>query len=177
MKTLMLFFLVDLSSINTLCYLKIEQRPSYADLLSPIFKTIMGTANLIKELAMQYHNLVFKFLIQSILLLSFVLITSPLHAADESDVIAGQKIAKKRCGHCHAIGLKGKSRYKKAPRFVDIVSKWPVDSLAESLAEGIVVGHKAMPEFKFEPEQLGQLLAYLSSLLDTNDIDKKSSDQ
>ena len=122
---------------------------------------------------MQYHNLVFKFLMPSILLLSFVLITSPVHAADENNVIAGQKIAKKRCGHCHAIGLKGKSRYKKAPRFVDIVSKWPVDSLAESLAEGIVVGHKAMPEFQLDPEPLGHLLAYLSSLTNTNPTDKK----
>jgi mono/diheme cytochrome c family protein len=33
-----------------------------------------------------------------------------------------------------------------------------------SLAEGIVTGHPAMPEFRLEPDQIGDIIAYLKSL-------------
>jgi len=39
-----------------------------------------------------------------------------------------------------------------------------VEHLAESLAEGIVVGHNDMPEFLFEPDDVEALLAYIASL-------------
>ena len=34
----------------------------------------------------------------------------------------------------------------------------------QALAEGIVVGHPAMPRFTFEPREIGALLAYISGL-------------
>jgi len=122
---------------------------------------------------MQFYTPVFKLLKLSILFLSLLSLMSPAHAAEEGNVKTGQKIAQKLCASCHAIGQQGQSPHKEAPRFAEIVSKWPVDSLAESLAEGIVVGHKAMPEFQLEPEPLGHLLAYLSSLSNSNPTDKK----
>lgn len=42
--------------------------------------------------------------------------------------------------------------------------KYPVEHVAKSLAEGIVVGHKDMPEFLFEPSDIKAILAYISSL-------------
>jgi mono/diheme cytochrome c family protein len=39
-----------------------------------------------------------------------------------------------------------------------------VESLAESLAEGIVTGHPTMPEFTLDAAQVNDLLAYLKGL-------------
>ena len=126
-----------------------------------------------KEHVMQFHTLVFKPLRLGVLILSLFSFMSPVQASEDGDVSEGQKIAQKLCARCHAIGQHGQSPHKDAPRFSEIVSKWPVDSLAESLAEGIVVGHKAMPEFQLDPDPLGHLLAYLSSLTNTNPTEKK----
>jgi cytochrome c len=82
------------------------------------------------------------------------------------DLDNGEQIAKRRCGQCHAIGKTGESALKKAPPFREVVKRYPVADLQEALAEGIIVGHKAMPEFTFSPEEIEDLLAYLDSLND-----------
>jgi hypothetical protein len=43
-------------------------------------------------------------------------------------------------------------------------SRYPVENLAEALAEGIVTGHSAMPEFTFKPDEIDALLTYIASL-------------
>jgi hypothetical protein len=42
--------------------------------------------------------------------------------------------------------------------------KYPIEGLAEALAEGIFVGHPDMPEFVFEADEVGAILAYLASI-------------
>jgi hypothetical protein len=42
--------------------------------------------------------------------------------------------------------------------------RYPVDHLAEALAEGIVVGHPMMPQFTFDPPEIDALLTYIESL-------------
>ncbi len=76
----------------------------------------------------------------------------------------GKVLAQTYCGRCHAIGETGDSPFKDAPPFREVVKRYPVANLAEALAEGIVVGHDAMPEFSFSPEQIEDLLTYLDSL-------------
>ena len=39
-----------------------------------------------------------------------------------------------------------------------------VKNLEESLAEGIITGHPTMPEFRFDPGQVADVIAYLKSL-------------
>ncbi len=51
-----------------------------------------------------------------------------------------------------------------APAFRDLASRYPIENLAEALAEGIVTGHPAMPVFTFEPREIDALLAYIGSL-------------
>ena len=41
---------------------------------------------------------------------------------------------------------------------------YPVESLEEALAEGISTGHPTMPEFRLDPDQIGDVIAYLKSL-------------
>ncbi|MBI4274414.1 MAG: cytochrome c, partial [Rhizobiales bacterium] len=38
------------------------------------------------------------------------------------------------------------------------------ESLEEALGEGIVTGHPSMPEFRLDPGQIGDLIAFLKSM-------------
>jgi hypothetical protein len=51
-----------------------------------------------------------------------------------------------------------------APPFRDLHRRYPVESLEESLAEGIVTGHPAMPEFQLPPDQIGDFVNFLKTL-------------
>ena len=98
------------------------------------------------------------------LTLAVLCATSALDIAAAEDVSAGRAMAQKLCARCHAIGPIGDSPLADAPPFRTFSSKYPIDSLAEAFAEGIVVGHPDMPEFKFEPDEIDALLAYLDSI-------------
>jgi hypothetical protein len=51
-----------------------------------------------------------------------------------------------------------------APPFRDLPQKYPIEMLAEALAEGIMTGHPAMPNFAFEPPDIDALLTYIDTL-------------
>lgn len=81
--------------------------------------------------------------------------------AVEADVAAGRALAKARCSACHAVGPEGASPLAKAPHFRELGKHYPLDDLAEALAEGIVAGHPDMPSTPWEPEEIDRLIAYL----------------
>ena len=68
------------------------------------------------------------------------------------------------CSGCHAVGRYGASPLPIAPPFRTLHERYPVEDLEESLAEGIVTGHPTMPQFKLEPDQVQNVIAYLKSL-------------
>ncbi len=82
----------------------------------------------------------------------------------EQLIASGQKLAKNKCASCHSIKKQGRSTHKDAPPFRSFAKKWPLSSLEESLAEGIVTGHEDMPEVVFTPEQIGAFLEFLDSI-------------
>ncbi len=85
----------------------------------------------------------------------------------EGDAASGKQIAQFYCADCHNVENSGASPETNAPPFGKMVEQWPVEYLAEALAEGIVVStHEsvAMPEFVLEPEEIDDLLAYMESL-------------
>jgi mono/diheme cytochrome c family protein len=84
--------------------------------------------------------------------------------AQSSDIDSGKAILEKKCARCHAIGRTGQSHHPQAPPFRDVVTRYPVEDLAEALAEGIVSGHPDMPEFVFQPDEITAILGYLDSL-------------
>lgn len=86
--------------------------------------------------------------------------TGPASAA----VAEGQRLAEINCARCHAIGARGDSRHPMAPPFRTLSRNYPVNSLEEAFAEGILVGHRDMPPFEFTPDQIDMLVAYLSSV-------------
>ena len=76
----------------------------------------------------------------------------------------GREIATVACADCHAIGRTGDSPRAEAPRFRELGRKYPVESLEEALAEGVVVGHPGMPQVKMSEADIGAFLAYLASI-------------
>ena len=68
------------------------------------------------------------------------------------------------CARCHAISKLGGSPIAEAPPFRTLHNSYPVESLAEALAEGIMTGHPSMPEFRLDPGQAQDVISYLKTL-------------
>ena len=82
----------------------------------------------------------------------------------EPDEQRGLTFVKTNCAMCHAIGKYGDSPLPLAPPFRTLHEFYPIDSLQEALAEGIVTGHPSMPQFELEPDQVEDVIAYLNTL-------------
>lgn len=81
-----------------------------------------------------------------------------------SPAVRGREIARQNCSSCHAIGPFDDSPAPEAPPFRTLSANYRVDTLQEALAEGISVGHPAMPQFEFAPQDANALIAYLQSI-------------
>ncbi len=73
-------------------------------------------------------------------------------------------MAERLCARCHAISGLGPSPLVQAPLFSHFEQQWPVEYLAEAMAEGLVIGHGPMPEFTFTPAEIDDMIAYLHSV-------------
>ena len=82
----------------------------------------------------------------------------------DPQVAAGRALAEQRCAACPAVGPPGPGPRPNAPPLRDLHNRYPVDQLAEALAEGIVTGHPDMPAFTFDRAEIEAFLAYLRSL-------------
>jgi cytochrome c len=88
----------------------------------------------------------------------------PAEAADKTLVNKGEVLLRENCSRCHAVGKTGESPHPPAPPFRTLSRKYPVEDLAESLAEGIVSGHPDMPIFMFSPTDVEAIIQYLQSI-------------
>src|SRR5262249_40916509 len=68
------------------------------------------------------------------------------------------------CAQCHAIDRVSESPLPIAPPFRTLHRKYPIDDLRRRLSEGIVADHPTMPQFRLEPDQVADVIAYLKSL-------------
>jgi cytochrome c len=84
-------------------------------------------------------------------------------AAAAADLKRGEALLTRACGSCHAVG-RGDSPNKDALAFRTLGQRYPVEYLEEALGEGLMSGHPAMPEFKFEADDVGAIIAYLKSI-------------
>lgn len=85
-------------------------------------------------------------------------------AAEDGQVKRGREIAQAACADCHAVGPSGSSPKAEAPAFRELGRKYPVESLEEALAEGVVVGHPGMPQVKMTEPEIGAFVAYLKTI-------------
>jgi cytochrome c len=76
----------------------------------------------------------------------------------------GFVLLKTNCSRCHAIGKIGESPLKIAPPFRTLHERYPIEDLEKPLAEGIITGHPTMAEFRFDPGQVRDIIAYLKTL-------------
>jgi cytochrome c len=76
----------------------------------------------------------------------------------------GEALLTANCARCHAVGRSGASAHPEAPPFRTLSRKYKIEGLAEALAEGIFTGHPDMPEFIFEPDEVGAIIDYLQSI-------------
>src|SRR5712672_2217217 len=95
-------------------------------------------------------------------LLTLMLATSALAASPSEE--RGKAFALNNCARCHSIDRVTQSPLKIAPPFRALHKRYPIETLGEALAEGIETGHPTMPAFQLEPDQIGDLLAYLKTL-------------
>jgi len=84
--------------------------------------------------------------------------------AQEPSLQRGLAFVRNNCAGCHAIDKVSLSPLAIAPPFRELHKRYPVESLQEALAEGIQTGHQNMPEFRLEPDQIGDVIAYLKTL-------------
>ena len=75
----------------------------------------------------------------------------------------GLRFARLNCAQCHAIEAVGDSPLTIAPPFRTLHLKFPIESLRRRLAEGIVADHPTMPQFRLDPDQLADVMAYLQT--------------
>ncbi|HRD78476.1 MAG TPA: cytochrome c [Hyphomicrobiaceae bacterium] len=87
-------------------------------------------------------------------------------AQDGAQVARGRQLLEAQCARCHAVGASDASPVKQAPALRQLRRRYPVDALAEALAEGIITGHPGMPEFAFQANDVAAIIAYLKSLPD-----------
>lgn len=79
-------------------------------------------------------------------------------------IAEGEALSERLCARCHAVGKTGVSPFDGAPPLRTLSERYPVESLDEAFAEGVLVGHPAMPEFRLQPEQIEALVAYLETI-------------
>jgi len=90
--------------------------------------------------------------------------TDYAQAAEKALINKGEVLVKQNCSRCHAIGKEGDSSHPQAPPLRTLSRKYPIQDIAESLAEGIVSGHPDMPVFVFNPRDVEAIVQYLQSI-------------
>jgi len=100
----------------------------------------------------------------AILAAGLLSIAATIPAIAAPDLKRGEELLTKNCASCHAVGRSGASPHKDAPAFRTLGQRYPIESLEEALAEGIVSGHPDMPEFSFDADDVGAIIAYLKSI-------------
>lgn len=89
---------------------------------------------------------------------------TPPDLTEAQSIALGRALAVRNCGMCHAVGRSGASANRQAPPFRDLNRRMDVEKLGEGLATGILTGHPAMPQFRFEPYEVVAVVRYLRNI-------------
>ena len=85
-------------------------------------------------------------------------------SADSQSIRRGKAFAKASCSSCHSIDRTSRSPRRAAPPFRTLHRHYPVETLEDALGEGLSTGHPRMPEFRLDPDQVGDFISFLKSL-------------
>ena len=93
-------------------------------------------------------------------LLTAVVVSSAASAeAVDPAAARGLSFLRANCSRCHALDKVSPSPLAIAPPFRNLHRRYPVESLEEAMAEGIMTGHPTMPEFRLDPGQIADVIA------------------
>ena len=98
-----------------------------------------------------------------VLAAAFVMLATSALALTPSE-IRGRTFARNNCGPCHSLDKASPSPLPIAPPFRTLGRRYPIESLAESLAAGVMTGHPTMPTFQLDPDQINDLLSFMTTL-------------
>ena len=90
-------------------------------------------------------------------------VMAAMQPAAAQDLKRGEALLARDCRSCHALA-RGESKDKAAPAFYTIGQRYPIENLEEALGEGFMSGHPDMPEFKYDADDVGAIIAYLKSI-------------
>jgi cytochrome c len=76
----------------------------------------------------------------------------------------GLTFVRVHCAQCHSIDQVSDSPLTIAPAFRTLHLKYPIESLRRPLSEGITAAHPTMPQFRLDPDQIADVIAYLKTL-------------
>src|ERR671916_3001042 len=76
----------------------------------------------------------------------------------------GRALVETNCSGCHAVGRADTSPMPDAPPLREVHQRYPVEHLAEALAEGLTTGHPDKPAFRFDAREVDDIIEYLRSL-------------
>jgi cytochrome c len=85
-------------------------------------------------------------------------------AAQSPAAQRGLTFVRVHCAQCHAVDRMSESPLTIAPPFRSLHLKYPVENLERRFAEGITASHPTMPQFRLDPGQIADVLAYLKTL-------------
>ena len=94
----------------------------------------------------------------------FAAMAAAISPSAASNTDRGKQLALTHCARCHAVDKVSPSPLAIAPPFRILHERYPVETLEEALAEGIVTGHPSMPEFRFDGAEVGDFIAFLKTL-------------
>lgn len=101
----------------------------------------------------------------SVLVVGLTTATSAQTAAQTSrDRAVGENLVGQYCVACHSVKAGQPSPHQDAPSLTGLSKNYPVEALAEALAEGIVTGHPDMPVFVFDAASVDGIIVYLQSI-------------
>ena len=103
-------------------------------------------------------------MLRFLLVAAALLPAASVKADDFRQIDYGRRLVEENCSRCHAVTSTDKSSHPDAPPFRTLSRRYPIEDLAEALAEGISTGHPDMPEFVATPAQVGAIIAYIKSI-------------
>ena len=89
---------------------------------------------------------------------------TPANIVTKGHITKGRALLTDKCARCHSIERQGASPLPAAPAFRDLHKKYPIATIAEALAEGIVTGHPDMPSTPFVQDDIDAIIGYIESL-------------
>ncbi|HEY7551246.1 MAG TPA: cytochrome c [Hyphomicrobiaceae bacterium] len=92
--------------------------------------------------------------------------STPVLAQQSPALQRGLTFVRVHCAQCHAIDKVSESPLPIAPPFRGLHLKYPIESLARPLSEGIIADHPTMPQFRLDADQVADVIAYLKSVQD-----------